>query len=251
MRSKALLWLEWASKRLGHWRLHNRGQPQLDTDGFDNSDLRGYPNNHNYVIDDDRMIPGFDLYFRSQILSSLYTDPLGSLLDIGSCKGWFVLDAAVKSGCEHAVGIDVHEPYVSLAEKVRKFRGIENVAFHAVFLRELFKDPAQFGAPFKNVLIINTYHYLFWGSVLSSTRFDSHDEIIEGLARICSDRVIFANPLALPDSPRETRTIAATEPERAAQYTVDGFLKAASKYFRIEDRGNIGKRNLLVLNRIQ
>lgn len=251
MKSKALLWLEWAAARFGAQRPHHCGLPRRDPDGFDNTDLRGYPNNHNYIIDDGRMIPSFDLYYRSYILSSLYTDPLGSLLDIGSCKGWFVLEAAARADCDHAVGIDVHEPYVTLAERVGRFHHIDKVSFHAVFLREVFEDPARFSAPFKNILIINTYHYLFWGSVLSNQRFDSHTEIIEGLASICSDRVIFANPLTLSDSPRETRRFAADEPARAAQYTVDAFLAAASKYFRIEDHGSIGKRSLLVLHRIR
>lgn len=246
--SRSLLWLKWARKRLGPWLRHGRGVPDPARDGFSNADLCGYPNNHNYVIDDGRVIPSFDLFWRSSILSTLYTDPIESLLDIGSCKGWFVLDAASRSATNRAVGIDIYPPFVELAKKVADFRGCEGAVFHTAFLRELFTHPEKFGAPFRNILIINTYHYLFWGSNLSPERFGNHEEIIAGLAGICSDRVIFANPLSVADVPGETRRIAVSDPERGKDYTPDAFLAAAAKHFEVENHGTIGKRNLLVLH---
>lgn len=249
MITKALLWLQWAIKRLTAWRHHGRGLPQLTTDGFENPELTGYPNNHNYLVDDGRLIPNFNLFWRWKILSKLYSEPMGSLLDVGSCKGWFVFDAVTRGRCTKAVGIDIFEPFIELAEKVRINQGIETAKFHTVFIRDVCNNPEKYGAPFKNILIINTYHYLFWGSNLSSERFESHEEAMAGLERICADRIIFANPLSLADAPRETNDIASAEPERQLEYTPEKFLHAASKHFFIEDHGTIGKRNLLVLKR--
>ncbi|HKI75261.1 MAG TPA: class I SAM-dependent methyltransferase [Pseudomonadales bacterium] len=234
---------------MGPLRRRGLQLPETDADGFTNADLEGYPNNHNYVVDDGRLIPGFNLYWRSQILAALYSAPLGSLLDVGSARGWFVLAAAGRPDCNRALGIDIYSPWIELASKVAAKLSIERASFRTVFLRELFEHPETYGAPFDNILIVNTYHYLFWGSGMSPDRFGSHEEILEGLGRICSNRVIFANPLEIPDMPRETRKLAAGQSDRLNDYTTESFLATARNYFDVEPRGAIGKRRLLILHR--
>ncbi|MCB1692037.1 MAG: class I SAM-dependent methyltransferase [Pseudomonadales bacterium] len=248
--NKAVTWVQYQFLvAFGRLRGHGRGEPSPAADGFSNDDLRGYPNNHNYRIDDGRLIPNFNLFWRAARLQPLYTKEVGSLLDIGSARGWFVLEAARTPGCRLAVGIDIFEPWIELSRKVAKKLACDNARFHYGFLTDLAGDPDTLGAPFDNILIINTYHYLFWGSGLSDKRFDDHDAAIAALARICSGRVIFANPLDLPDVPRETRDIAALEPERAKTYTTEAFTRAARRHFDVEPHGTIGKRTLLVLKK--
>ena len=247
--SKILAYPSWLAERLGPLRPRGVNLPNKQADGFDNSDLLGYPSNHIYRIDDGRLLPSFDLYWRSRILEELYARPLGSLLDVGSCKGWFVLNAARRADCEQAVGIDIYQPWIDLSRQAAKSLHLGNAAFHMAFLQAVFDDPTAFGAPFRNILVINAYHYLFWGSGMFPDHFPGHDAILQGLHRICSDRIIFANPLELTDAPKETRGFAAGEPERAAEYTTSRFLSAAKPLFDIESRGKIGKRDLMVLHR--
>ena len=223
--------------------------PVLEKDGFTNADLLGYPNNHNYVIDDGRLIPTFDLYWRTRLIESLYSSPVESLLDIGSARGWFVLRAAQRGDCTRAVGIDVYPPWIALSKKIAASLELSGATFHDAFLKDVFDRPGDFGAPFRNVLIINTYHYLFWGSGISERHFAGHEEILEGLNRICSGRVLFANPLEMANVPRETRRIAAGQANRTDQYTTARFKDAARLFFEVEDRGRIGARRLLVLHR--
>lgn len=245
--NKFFAFLVWMAKRLGPLRLHGHGLPEMTIDGFSNQDLIGYPNNQNYIVDDGRLIPHFNLYWRWQILSQLYSEPVETLLDIGSAKGWFVLDAVQRADCERALGIDVYEPWVDLSNRVATKLHHSNATFRLAFLRDVFNRPEAFGAPFKNVLIVNAYHYLFWGSGISPSHFTSHAEILEGLYRITTDRVIFANPLEMMRVPKETRKIAAADPGRRIQYTSEHFLAAAAKYFDVTNHRSLGNRRLLVL----
>lgn len=132
-----------------------------------------------------------------------------------------------------------------------RFLQVERASFHFATLKDVVEDPGRFGAPFQTVLIINCYHYLFWGSLLSPERFSDHDEILGGLARITTDSVIFSNPLVLGDCPESTREIAAREPDRAAEYTPERFNAAARHYFDIEEHGRITKRRPLRVLRVR
>lgn len=246
--NKILAVPSWLMYRLGPMR--RRGiVPVPEKDGFSNADLLGYPSNHNYVIDDGRLIPTFDLYWRTRLIESLYSNPVDSLLDIGSARGWFVLRAAQRADCTRAVGIDVNPPWIALSKKIAASLEIPGATFHDAFLKDVFDRPDDFGAPFRNVLIINTYHYLFWGSGISERHFTGHEEILEGLHRICSGRVLFANPLEMTNVPNETRRIAAAQGGRAGEYTTARFKEAAGPLFDVEDRGRIAARRLLVLHR--
>src|SRR5690242_17341525 len=65
-----------------------------------NARLRGYPRNHDMkVVAGPRVIPSRRLHSRWTRIASLYPDHLTSLLDVGSCKGYFVLEAATRPSC--------------------------------------------------------------------------------------------------------------------------------------------------------
>jgi len=244
--AKSLSALRYGARRLGPWRRAGRGHPDAQSDGFTNADLQGYPNNHNFQIDDGRAIPSFQLYWRWRALAQLYPRPLESLLDVGCCRGWFVLEAASRPTCKRAVGIDVYEPFLEIARKAAAFLGAaERTAFHSATLKQVIAEPERYGAPFQTVLVINCYHYLYWGSLLSPERFSGHEEILEGLARITSGVVIFSNPLVLDDCPESTREIAQNEPERAREYTPERFAEVASRFFTIESHGYLNKHRRL------
>lgn len=56
--------------------------------------MRGYPSNHQYMIRDAQLIPRFQLYERWRLVTGLWPAELESFLDIGCCRGYYVLTAA-------------------------------------------------------------------------------------------------------------------------------------------------------------
>src|SRR5207248_7621010 len=127
---------------------------------------------------------------------------LGSFLDVGSCKGFFVLQASITPGCSMAVGIDVHQPFVTVANDLRDHLHRDKAQCHFASLEMVASDPRRFGGPFQTVQLVSTYHYLYWGSDLESKAFGQHETILEMLARVCNGFVVFANPLEIADCPR-------------------------------------------------
>jgi hypothetical protein len=201
------------------------------------------------VVAGPRVIPSRRLHSRWTRIASLYPDRLASLLDVGSCKGYFVLEAAARPTCRAAVGIDVHEPFVTTAREVAETVGITNAAFHVASLDQFLaaRAPAA-DHPFQTVLLLNVYHYLFVGSELSPLNYHSHRTILEMLARLCHDRVIFSSPMDLADCPAQVQE-RATALNVADQYTRAAFARAAEEFFTVEDHGLWGRRPLLVLRR--
>ena len=112
-----------------------------------NKMLPGYPRNHNYRLIKRRALPSFKLYERLRIVSALYPNTLKSFLDIGSCKGFFVMDAAQRANCNISVGIDVHEPFIFVSKKVKDYLNIENARFHLATLNDVSGKPEAYGGP--------------------------------------------------------------------------------------------------------
>lgn len=235
-------------RRLGPWRLRGAG-PERQRHGFDASDLRGYPSNHGLLAAGGVVVPSWQLYRRWRRLVVCYPKPLISLLDVGCCRGWFVLEAARRASCERALGIDVHVPFVEVAQRLAAYVGASRARFETASLVDLCDEPGRFGAPFQTVLLINTYHYLYWGSPLSPVRFDGHAEIVDALALLAADRVVFSSPLELRDCPGAVRRAAAREPARADHYCHEAFLAAVTQRFDVEPHGMLSRRRpLLVLH---
>jgi hypothetical protein len=209
----------------------------------------GYPKNHAYLLGDGEIVPSFRLYSRWQRIAALYPSPLTSLLDIGTCRGFFVLEAARRPTCRTAVGIDVHEPFVRVAGEVAGRTGTGKARFAVAAIEDVAGDLPGFGGPFQTLVLLNTYHYLFYGSDLNSAVVaGGHRHILGLLSRLCTDRVIFSSPLELDECPRQTQDAAARRGD-AASYTTERFMEAAREFFRVEDMGRWGNRPLLVLHR--
>ncbi len=203
--------------------------------------LRGYPENHNYKIRGGTLAPCMNLHRRWRIIAPLLPNPLTSLLDIGSSKGFFVLSAARREGCERAVGIDVHEPFIRTSNEVRDFLKQPNATFHLAGLKQVADDPAQFGGPFQTVMLLNVYHYLYWGSGLDSTACRDHAKLFSRLAKVCVQRLIFSSPLEVPECPGEIQRLA-EQSGGGAEYTAEKFLAAARKFFEVREVGRSGRR---------
>ena len=209
--------------------------------------MSGYPRNHEYRLAGKRISPSFRLYERLRLVARAYPEPLQSLLDIGCCRGFYVLDAATRLGCPRAVGIDVDEPFVAIARKAAQYLGA-NANFHYASLEQVSHDPGTFGGPFQAVMLIGTYHYLFWGSERCSTAYFSHDEILRRLASICTDRLIFSARMTTGRLPGGVKERLHKTPIQVP-YTTDAFLQGAEKYFRVSHAGYLGVDPLLVMTR--
>lgn len=208
--------------------------------------LIGYPRNHNYRIFKKKLLPSFRLYERSRLVSSVCPEKLESFLDIGCCRGFYVINAAQQPDCQISVGIDVHEPFVSTADKVREYLGTKNAHFYFAHLDEVANAPEAYGGPFQTVMLIGTYHYLFWGSKISSAAYRSHRQILARLAQICTNRVIFSARLEINRLPDAVKDKAKSFKDKI-HYSTAEFLKSAEEFFKVREAGYLGTYPLFVM----
>ena len=211
-----------------------------------NQALIGHPSNHNYLIYNKKLFPRFQLFERFQLISSLFPEKLESLLDIGSCRGFYVFKAADYPTCNLSMGIDVYEPFITTSQKIKAYLNVEKVQFHLATLDEVCNNRERYGGPFQVVLLLGTYHYLFWGSGKCSNAFHSHREILSRLSEMCSDRVIFSARLETNRLPRSVKTRAEMYKDKYA-YTTHDFLECAKEYFDIHRAGYLDRYLLLVM----
>ena len=222
--------------------------PHQDVEDSINRALAGYPRNHNYTLRNRTLVPSLRLYRRWKAVSALYPRPLTSLLDVGSCKGFFVFDAARREECERATGIDVNGSFVSTAKGVRTLLQERKADFfnlgHEAFARNLDRH----GGPFQTVILLNVYHYLFWGSDEDATAARDHRTILSTLSEVCREVLIFASPLDLKECPESVQA-AAKQSLLRAQYTPEKFVEAAEEFFVVERAGSTGGRPLFRLRK--
>jgi len=229
------------ARNLGRW-FPSEEERQL------NKSLIGYPHNHIYRLCRKRTIPTFQLYERLQAVTAVYPKIMESFLDLGCCRGYFVLEAARRPSCRVATGIDVHEPFVSISNRVSRYLDIRGATFHLATLKDVSERPQSFGGPFQVVLTLGTYHYLYWGSERYPGLYHDHREILSRLFRVCTDKLIFSARLEVGRLPRSVRKgIVATD--RANVYTTASFLKAAAEFFKVEVAGHLGKDPLLLMSK--
>ncbi|MCK5707518.1 MAG: class I SAM-dependent methyltransferase [Candidatus Aureabacteria bacterium] len=210
--------------------------------------LVGYPHNHNYAVYKKKLFHSFQLYERYKLVSSAFPEKLTSFIDIGSCKGYYVLNAAMQQSCKISTGVDIHKPFISISKKVKDHLEIKNASFFLGYLEDICDNPQSFGGPFQTVLLIGTYQYLFWGSGLSQHAYFNHREILLRLSRICTERVILSARL-------ETGWLSSGVKEKAKllgskiTYTTDDFIKTAEEFFNIETAGYLGKYPLFIMKK--
>jgi len=79
-----------------------------------------YPNNHNYLFKSDRPIPKRQLKARYKKIRKLYPKNFESLLDLSSCKGFFVFAAETYQNAERSLGIDICEKDIETANSIKE-----------------------------------------------------------------------------------------------------------------------------------
>ncbi len=197
-----------------------------------------YPRNHNYRVMRGKLKPSWRLKRRYKRISALYPRQLNSFCDIGSCKGYFCIQAALRGA--DTLGIDVDEADLTASRAVAEYFGLPNIRFAYKTLTELASE----GGAFDVVQVINTYHYLYFGSGRAEACAQDHDALFKLLHSVITSggRLIFSNcedPKRLPSGARAT-------PAALADYNPQAIRRAASRYFTIQKQRALGTRPLWV-----
>ncbi|HEX8325646.1 MAG TPA: class I SAM-dependent methyltransferase [Tepidisphaeraceae bacterium] len=246
--------LTWGIRSLGDWLAYRKHESAFRKNAEGKTVQRidtpkGERKRHVYEVAGTDSLTTFGLHQRHAIVDSLYPKPLTSLLDIGCCRGWFVLKAAEKPTCERATGIDVVEGFIEAAQQGKALLKADKVDFHYAFLDDLLGDPVKFRTPYQVVLLLNTYHYMYWGSDYSPRHWADHEFLLKSLASVCTDRIIFMTPLEVDECPGDIKERAKAHPDWGAAYTEENFMRIASKYFDVTPHGHMGERPLYLMIR--
>ncbi len=207
-----------------------------------NDMLRVYPSNQVYSLHRSSLVPGRKLAKRLPLLLSLYPAHIDSLLDIGCAQGFFVFDAALRYPPAHVVGIDASDVYLDLWREVSGWLKLSNVEFHQGLLHDFLQHLEDSGGPFQTVLLVNTYHYLYFGSGLHPFGYKDHGLIFQMLHRLCSERLIWSSPLENHKCPCYSE-----HGDAGADYTTDRILGAAREFFTVEAAGSLGRRPVYLM----
>lgn len=216
------------------------------SDEYLNYAENAYPSNHTFTLKRGLLVPKRELNKRYSQIRKLYPKPLTSLLDVSCSKGFFVFDAAREATCTRAFGIDVHEYDIKFCNTISRSAAYSRAQFAHLTLRELAAKIDELGGPFQTILLINSYQYFYFGSVISPDSYETHDEIFALLRSICSGRVIFNNRVNVEDCQNSEQVRNA--PEKAHHYSRIEILTAAQKYFSVNEHGKIGKYPLLTMD---
>jgi len=207
----------------------------------------GYPSNHAYKIKNNTLIPKYKLATRYKKIRKLLPDYLTSLAEVGCSKGFFIFSATTYPHCTRGLGIDVNQYDIEVCNWVKKTIGNTRASFAKMQLHELAPRIEEFGGPFQTILILNTYQYLYFGSDSFPECYLDHDAIFSHLRKVCSQRIIFNNRIALEDC-QNVKRIAESGEHHKKNYSEEKALEAASRYFTIKCHGKIGKYPLLTLD---
>jgi hypothetical protein len=216
-----------------------------------NEQLIGYPRNHTYRVHESKPIPCFRLYERYRTIESIFPKPMGSFLDVGSCKGFYVLSAVggqSELGCEKAVGIDVHAPYVDLCNRLKEYLTVPKASFHHASLDEVSRDPESYGGPFQTVLMLSCYHYFFWGSDLCASAYHSHHEILARLSKLCTGTLLLSGRLECSRLPSRVQKRVKSSKYRK-MYNTEELLKSAAAFFDVQIGGYLGRSPVFVMKK--
>lgn len=228
-------------------RIINFNQQQIDS-VIAKHVQHSYPSNHCYRISGKQIIPYRKLADRFQVIQEQYPSPLTSLVDLSSCKGYFVFEAGQRETCHRAMGIDIHEKNLHACQVIKQHIKNDKLHFQAMRLHELADRIDEFGGQFQTALLINTYQYLYFGSDLDAFGYLSHDAIFQSIAKICRGRLIFNNRTELQDCQNKAEIELAGD--KAALYSSKHILEAASRYFQVTNVGELGGYPLWVFDRI-
>jgi len=209
----------------------------------------GHRTRHTFQIADDKVLSTHQMELRWKIVASLYPKKLASLLDIGCCRGWFIFKAAMLPECEAALGVDVVPEFIDAANEAKRVLKLDKAQFEYAVLSDLERNRHKYRLPYQTLLLINTYHYMYWGSEYCPTHWPDHDYLLRTLASMCTDRMLLMSPLEINECPSDIAARAREHPDWAQQYTSLKFFDIASRYFDVSLERYLGVRPLYLMKK--
>jgi hypothetical protein len=252
---KHVVRLGWQWETFKSWLSYLRRRKEFDAAArgkkiYEINEPTGHRNRHIYrITEDGKTFTTSQMDQRYRLVSRLYPERLTSLLDIGCCRGWFVVQAALRPECEKATGVDVVQGFIDAANKAKDLLKLDKAQFDFAYLDDLASDPVRFRTPYQTIVLLNTYHYMYWGSSYSDNHKPDHDYLLRTLAAMCTDRMLFMSPLEVEDCPSDIARRAKDHPEWAAGFTTEQFLEAAKRYFDVTPQGLLGLRPLYLMKK--
>jgi hypothetical protein len=136
--------------------------------------------------------------------------------------------------------------FLSISNRVSRYLEVRNAAFHHCDLQAISESPRSFGGPFQVVMMLNAYHYAYWGSERYPNASYDHREILRRLSQVCADRLVFSARLEVDSLPPFVRRQAAAS-DRKDDYTTARFLESAAEFFEVQIAGWRRKETLLLM----
>jgi hypothetical protein len=244
----------WGLTSLRHWASYRRHRAEFEaqTRGAPSHEIDKPPGErtrHTYTLAAGKALTTSQMDLRWGIVSRLYPEKLTSLLDIGCCRGWFVIRAAMLPECERALGIDVVQGFIDSANEAKRLLNLDKAQFDYAFLDDLAGNPQKYQTPYQTIVLLNTYHYMYWGSYYSPKHWADHEFLVRTLWEMCTDRVIFMSPLEVRECPSDIGKLAQEHPDWAAQFTSERFLEVAGRYFDVSLKTYLGVRPLYLMKK--
>lgn len=167
-----------------------------------------------------------------------------TLIDAGCAKGMFLLWAIQNLGIRRAVGLDASPDMVLAARKT-----IQWLKLPAIVIRGTLGQVSPALAPASLVFVFHVYHYLFFGSPDGAPGIPDHDTWFNLLAGICSDTLVFANPLSLDDEKVLKLKARGIPAEDINKYNRASILASAARHFMVEPTSLGGGRPYLLMRK--
>lgn len=205
-----------------------------------------YPHNHTFIAMRDQLLPTRKLARRVSRLSRFYLPNVGRIVDLSCSKGFFVFHAASRPDCQRALGIDLDESCLEVCRTLNAcFTRQSRVSFARLTLSELAEQIDSYGGPFQTALLVNTYQYLLFGSLVAPPIGIGHRDIFRLLRRICDGRIIFHNRLHLWDLQHD---VIYASRQVKHQYDPAAIFEAATEFFSIRRVNRWSRRPVWVLD---
>src|SRR4029079_7652639 len=112
--------------------------------------------------------------------------------------------------------IDVWQEVIDASTRARDLLKLKNAEFYFGVLNDVVENKARYRPPYQTIILVNTYHYMYWGSNYSPTHWPDHEYMLKTLSDICTDRIIFMSPLEVDECPSEIGWRAKKNPGWAA-----------------------------------
>jgi hypothetical protein len=126
---------------------------------------------------------------------------------------------------------------------------VEYLDIPALILRTSLLECFPIIPPADLVFVFHCYHYLYFGSEYGTAGAFDHDRIFQALSRICTDTLVFANPLVLSDEKKNHYRQKGVQEDILQAYQENSILAHASRYFDLASMPRQDERPYIIMRK--